>query len=52
MVHQASQFILTSAQIRVCVAVQQQPPAFAECCLCKPKVILTYETHPGQTQIV
>lgn len=51
-VHQASQFILTSAQIRVCVAVQQQPQASAECCLCKSKVILTYETHPGQTEKV
>lgn len=52
MVHQASQFIFTSAQIRVCVAMQRQPQASAECCLCKPKVILTYETHPGQTEKV
>lgn len=35
----------------LCVAVtqQQQPQAFAECCLREPKVILTLKTHPGQT---
>ena len=55
MVHQASQFILTSAQIRFSVVVEQQqrqPAAFAECCLCEPKVKLTSETHPGQAQKV